>query len=140
MSLTSIRPYFSERLIESGFTEWMDGFAFDNIPSNVLNKSFHQLMLTGTEEQADAQDLSLIQPVEIRCFFKGYVNVHAAIQEAIVSSEDVIRNCVNVENYIGTALTGVFFSSVNIEPLQNEENDNVVVVVLRFDCKIHICL
>jgi hypothetical protein len=41
MSLTSVRPYFRTHCNALGFTEWMDGFNIENIPSTLIDMAYH---------------------------------------------------------------------------------------------------
>jgi hypothetical protein len=113
MSLTAIRPYFTARLTDAGFTEWEDAFQDDNIPSTLLDRSFFQLITNASGVQTNNNSIEVTTLVEVRCFFKGYNTPRVAYEEAIAKSEEVIKACVSVVNQDGTALKGVYLNTLN---------------------------
>lgn len=140
MSLTAVRPYFTAQLTALGFTEWKDGFQDDNIPATLLDRSFFQLITNVSGTQTNNDNIEVSTQVEVRCYFKGYNDPFAAYDEAILKSEEVIKSCVNISSQVGTALKGVYLSTMNLEPLEIDNNDNVVRSVLVFEVRIGICL
>lgn len=139
MSLTDVRPYFTNRLTALGFTEWDDAFQDDNIPSTILDRAFFQTLIGVTGETTTALDVELTATVEVRCFFKGYREPVLALNEAIDRSEKVIKSCVNTLNQAGTGIKGVYLNSLGLEPINLDGNDNVVKAVLVFDVRVYLC-
>ena len=139
MSLTHIRPYFTNRLMSLGFTEWDDAFHDDNIPSTIMDRAFFQTLVGVVGETTTSLDVELVATVEIRCFFKGFRNPVSALNDAIDRSQEVIKTCVNTLNQSGTDIKGVYFQTLGLEPLNLDANDNVVKAVLVFDARVYLC-
>lgn len=141
MSLMQVRPYFSSVLTGIGLVEWDDVFGQDNIPSNVIDKSFHQSFLDFSGITTTAQDMEITVSVGIRIHFKAFRDTNNIMQECIQQCEDAIRACVDPESFKNTTqIKGVYFQSMNIEPFELENNDNIVVAVLAFDCRVFVCI
>lgn len=140
MSLTLIRPYFRKQMAELGFVEWKDGFADDNIPESLLDRAYFLLIGTTTEDETHAQDVEITQEVELRVYFKGFRDPQAAIDESLLYSEEIISKVCNFTDYTEAGLKRVRFSSLDLEPLADEVNDNVVRAVFVFESKVFICL
>lgn len=141
MSMTTVRPYFRARAKELGLTEWTDGFAFDNIPSNIINKAFHMEMGAFQGSQRNQLDQQIYFPITFRFFLKGFRDPASAIDSAILLSENLIKNCCKPENSLtqGTGLTNVIFDSGRQLPV-GPSNDNLVMSELNFRAFIELAL
>jgi len=138
--LTQIRPYFRARLNGLSLREWKDGFNFENIPSTLLDKSYHIEMPSGA--RLDAFDMSsndITQDVVVRVFFKGFRNPTDAIDAAVLKYEQILEEVLESENRIGVQIKNIFFNSSQILPL-SDSNDNAVILEITFSCLIIICI
>lgn len=140
MSLTALRPYFRGRLASLGFTEWPEPFDFQNIPSNIIDRSFNLelgsvagIVRQNLHHEFDAQ-------VTIRAFFKGFREPANALDEAIARAELILKDCCKVENWGPTALKGITVQSVDFLPLDNDLNDNVVFCSIVFAVGVNVCI
>lgn len=138
--LTLPRSYFRAQLRELGYAEWTDGFADDNIPSTLLDRSYFLRIGTTSEDETHAQDVEVTQELELRIYFKGFRDPQGAIDESLLASEDVIARLCNYTDYTEAGLKQIRFQSLDIEPLVDEQNDNVVRAVFVFESKVFICL
>jgi hypothetical protein len=134
MSLANVRAYFKDRMNGLGYTEWRDGFAFNNIPETILDKSYHVFLesidggpINHTHQNMDCE-------VILRVFFRGYRVVEDAIDESILSVENIVKDICKVANRTATLLN-VIFTAADFNPL-NEENDNSVFVEMRFQARV----
>lgn len=141
MSATAVRPYFRARAKELELKEWTDGFAHDNIPSNIINKSFHMEMGVLQGVQRNQLDQQFYFPVIVRIFLKGYRDPASAIDSSILLSENFIKNCCKPENSNtqGTGLINVIFDSGRQLPV-GPSNDNLVMSELNFRAFIELAL
>lgn len=138
--ITAIRPYFRARLNALGFREWKDGFNFENIPSTILDKSFHIEVPSGARLNAfDMTSNDITQDVVVRVFFKGFRNPADAIDTAMLRYEQILESVLASENRIGVDIKNVYFSSMQILPL-SDSNDNAVILEISFSCLIIICI
>lgn len=142
MSLTSIRPYFRSRLKELGFKEWLEPFDAENIPSTLIDRSFHQRIesIQGIAKQNQAQEMEAI--VSIRMAFKGFRHPDSALDEAIKKAEPVIADLISPSNYFGLSppIGGVFLNQVTFEPFSDELNDNIVIAIAEMSVRINLCV
>lgn len=132
MSLTKTRQYFRDRLIELKLKEWVDAFNFENIPSNILDKSFHieNGQITGIKRNHTDQELNF--PVTIRIFLKGYKTPVNAIDKSIELTENLIKNACNPVNALTQGgIKNIIFESASNRVL-DPSNDNLVVCELNF--------
>jgi len=139
MSLVNIRPYIRNQMESLAFKEWKDGFADDNIPSSIIDRSYFLGIGTATEDQTNALDVELTQEVELRVYFKGFRDPQGAIDSCLGECEAIIAKLCKFADYTEAGLKQVRFSSMDIEPLTDEQNDNVVRAVFVFEVKDFIC-
>lgn len=131
--MTTIRPYVRARCNELNLREWKDGFAFDNIPRNLINRSYHieSNLVDGIKLNQNEQELSHI--VNLRVFLKGYRDPASGIDDVILLSENVIKQMLDTS--VRVAQTGgiknVYFDGMVIEPI-DEENDNFIISNMTF--------
>jgi hypothetical protein len=117
-----------------GYTEWKDGFAFNNIPETIIDRSYHVLVesVTGGPINHTHQDTS--STVVLRVFFRGYSLATEAIDASIISLEEIINDICKVANRTDTLLN-VIFDDAEISPL-NEDNDNSAFIEMRFTARV----
>lgn len=133
MSLTASRSYLRARAEAIGLREWEDGFNFSNIPSNIIDKSYHieSNQAVGVALNQHCQDLNFSHTVRI--FVKGFRSAAQGIDSAIAISEDYIKECVTAANRVAqtNGIKNVVFENVNFDA-QDSSNDNLVVASLTF--------
>lgn len=140
MSITSIKPYFRTQLNTLGLTEWDDGFADDNIPSTLIDGAYFQFINSVTGVQLNNNHLEMSVNHEVRVYFKGFRDPATAIDESVLKCEDIIKAVANIVNQDGTDLKGVYLGNLTIEPLEADNNDNIIRAILTFDVRIFLCL
>lgn len=133
MSLTAARSYLRARAEAVGLREWKDGLNFSNIPSNLINKSFHieSGQAVGVKLNQHDQEINFSQTVRI--FTKGFRDAASGIDSSIAMAEDYIKECVTVSNRVTqtTGIKNVVFENVNFEAV-DPSNDNLIVASLTF--------
>ncbi len=132
MAITDVRQYFKDRMYALGYNEWTDAFNIENIPSSILDKSFH------VESGAIASSASNHQPhrfdcsITTRLFLKGYNNPSEAVDDAYVHCEDILGEILSPSNRLGTNVHDVQPVSIAVDPL-TASNDNSVVLIIIFN-------
>lgn len=139
MSLTLVRSYFRTRMNELNFKEWKDGFNFENIPSTLLNNSYHIESNQTKGEKLNQNDQVILSTVSIRLFKKGYKDPASAIDLTIQDQENILLEILNPQNRIGGGIKTIKYLGSNIEPL-NTDNDNAIILKLDFECLITLGL
>jgi|CXWL01.1.fsa_nt_gi hypothetical protein len=132
MSLINIRSYFRTHLDAVGFTEWTDGFNVENIPSTILDNSYHiengVIASTASNHQAHLFRC----PVTIRVFYKGFADPASAIDNAYVGAESILAEVLLPSNRLGSSLQDVIPINISVTPLSNT-NDNSVILQIEFE-------
>ena len=108
MSLANVLPLFRTRLDGLGYSEWDDAFNVENIPSTILDKSYHLDigLVTGGGIPHRAQNAEM--PVTARIFLKGYRDMKTSKDNAVSESQTIlcdilatsVRLDTNVKNII----------------------------------------
>lgn len=141
MSLNAVRPYFRARLNALSYKEWSDGFNFQNIPENIVDKSFHLDANTINNVALGQTDLEVEHQVITRVWYKGFKTPKEALDRAMERIEDIIVEVLNPSNRLtgATGLRNVEFVSVALSPIA-ESNDNTIEAALTWNTKVFICL
>ena len=137
MSLTAIKPWFRERLESLDFEEHLDGFNSDNIGDIDLDRVFHVRPLTINGGPINHTDQKTESEVELKVFFKGGRDASEAIDNAVLSVEEIVKECCNIKNRTSNGLLNVVFERAEIEP-RSIDNDNSVLV--KFDFTVTVLI
>lgn len=131
MGLTDVRQYFRDRMDAINYNEWRDGFNVDNIPSTVLDRSYHvesgSISTTASSHQPHRFDC----PITLRVFFKGYNEPAQAIDDAYLYCESILGEILLPENRFNNPLTDVQPQDISVSPL-TLQNDNAVILEINF--------
>lgn len=138
--IQNIKPYFTGKMAALGFTEWEDGFADDNIPATLLDKSFHQLMTLASGTAINQESFEIRVSQQVKVFLKGFRDPAQAIAEGLVSAQSIIASSLKVKDYKAAGITGLFFDSFTVDPLAEFQNDNVIVITLNFEVLTFNCI
>lgn len=134
MSLSAIRPFLRTRMNALGFTEWTDGFNFDNIPETILDKAYHISSPSADGRAVTMHDLQVDFGHEIEVFRKGFNDPAEAIDMIIEDMEDIICDLLDPEQRFDGHLN-IEIKGFTLEPL-NDENDNSVKATLSISVRV----
>lgn len=140
MSISLIKPYFTQQLNALGLTEWTDAFGDDNLPSTVVDRSYHQRVVTVNGTSVNQETLEYLINHELKIYFKSFNDTDLGIDNALIESESVIVKCCNLPDYSTAGLKGVFLDSMDVSPFDNEVNDNLMVATIQFSVRVFKCL
>ena len=140
MSITSIKPYFSSKLVTLGFEEWPDGFGDDNIPSTLVDRTFHQRFINASGTKVNQESFEMLVTHQIKVFFKGFRDPAAAIDQGLLESQSLIAELLNLADYSTAGIKGLFFANFTVEPFDDVQNDNLIVATLTFDVLVFNCI
>jgi hypothetical protein len=140
MTLLSLKSYITNRLTDAGFTEWVDPFGDDNIPSSIIDMAFHQRPPVANLTGAAHGTASYLAEVQVKLYFKGYNNPDEAVKSAITKTELAISSLSNQGNYDPQGLAEVTVPAFSIDPYVDEVNDNIVVSTVTISGRVVICL
>lgn len=140
MSISLIKPYFTQQLNALGLTEWTDAFGEDNLPSTVVDRSYHQRVVNVSGTSINQETLEYLVNHELKIYFKSFNDTDLGVDNALIESESVIVKCCNLPDYSTAGLKGVFLDSMDVSPFDNEVNDNLMVATIQFSVRIFKCL
>lgn len=136
MSWSLVRPYFKTHLEARSHQEWPDGFNTENIPSSLLDKSYHVDInpIVGNSQNQSDQESTLT--VTVKTFYKGYRYPQEAKDVAISEAEEIMKLCVKPSNRtLTTGLLNVVFDDLDIDAI-GESNDNAVVATASYSVRV----
>lgn len=136
MSLTNVKPYFRTRLDTLNYVEWPDGFNFENIPSNLLDRAYHLTIGSITSGPADNKRHIFTMPIVARIFLKGFVDPAAKIDDAVSQAETILASLLSIDDRLGTDIKDIVPDAIDIVPLDGS-NDNHLILEMNFTAVIN---
>jgi len=137
--MIEIRNYFAARIneVDPDFKPWNDGFAFDNIPSTFINKTYH---LAYQIESTDHIDTSITDnyTISLLLFFKGYRDVQTALDKSMTLANNIRVNIISRDNVFASAFYNV--KAVSMIPEALESNDNSMYITLEFELNKNVLI
>jgi hypothetical protein len=122
--------------VDPDFKEWEDGFNVENIPSTILDKSWHFVFNPSNYIGSAHTCLNFTAPVMLRVFLKGYRNPKEAIDTALLFADAIIKECTKPINRLNQPkIKNVLPGIVSVQEL-GSTNDNSVILELQFNCTI----
>ena len=137
MSLSAIRPYFRTHLKALGYTEWTNAIPDNNIPSSILDRTFHLGPPQTSGVKQNQADLETDSQITIALFFKGYRDPATAEDTAIAASETALLDLLKATNRISSDIINIKLNTV-IHSQLGSTNDNVIKTEMSFTCKVVI--
>jgi len=140
MSLAQIRPYFRNIINPLSYVEHQDGFAFDNIPSNLLDRSYHVQFGFILGSPLNQTDQRIESEVVVRLFFKGYRNVSESIDNTVDDAQAVIAECLKIGNRSDRTkgVVNVQLNTIDVLPFA-DSNDNNIIYEINFSAVTIFC-
>lgn len=97
MSLDLIRPYFRAQVSSLGFEEWPDGYGDDNIPATILDRSFHQRLVSVSGTGVNQETIEYLATHSVKVLFKGFNDPASAIDQGIMDAQSIIVKCMDLD-------------------------------------------
>lgn len=138
MSFITLRTYFEERMsaVDPDFREWEDAFNIENIPSTILDKSWHVRFGPFNYVGSAHTCLSFDCPVSLSVFVKGYRNPKEAVDTALNLADAIITECTSPVHRLNQAkIKNVLPRIVDVRELSTT-NDNSAVLEIQFSCEV----
>jgi len=133
MALSDVRTYFKTRMSTLNYTQWLDAFNFENIPSYILNSVYHLDTRLTNQVRHSQYDLELTMQAEIRTFLHGYADPESAYDDSYDKIELILKECLKIKNAkVQKNIKNVNLSSIDISPI-DATNDNILLVTITFD-------
>jgi len=138
LSITLVRPYFRDKLDSLGLSEHRDSFNFRNIPSELLDSTYHIETNTISSGVADQRVHTFEIGVTIRLFRRGYNDTVTAHEELLASVEQVYSQVLEITERTSQDLFDVIPGATSIEPF-GDSNDNWQIAVIPFTAVVKYC-
>lgn len=90
MSITACKSYFRSRCTDLSLKEWKDGFARDNIPANIIDRSYHLEVGPAVGVSLNQNDQLINMQITVHIFVKGFRDVASGIDTALLLTENLI--------------------------------------------------
>ena len=137
MSLADVRPFYRTRFKGLGFKEHTDAFNVDNIPSTLLDKSFHIESDDIRVGPASQRTHNIDYPVTIRIFRKGFKDPGALNDELDVSADTILEDLLSPSVKHTQTIRDVVVTNIRRIPL-DDSNDNAIILEITCNTRI-IC-
>lgn len=137
MAWSDVRPFFKSKLDGLGYTEWPEGFfTAENLPDTVVDKAYHVIVNDISGDRQNQCDQESTLAVEMSTLHKGYRYPAEAIDAAVAGSEEIMSALVApLARTMTTGILNVVFNKANIAPIDNT-NDNTVVVTHSYSVRV----
>ena len=138
MSLTSVLPYFRSVMTTAlNHREWKDAFSDDNIPSTIIDRSYHLLLGESSNIKQNQDLIEVLQPVSVKLYIKGFRDTSEGRDRAVQYQEAAIKEALETDRR-GAAYTGiknVLYQGGGLTELSTD-NDNLIRITLNFNCHV----
>lgn len=134
MSLSLVRSFLRDRMNGLGYVEWTDAFSTENIPSTILDKTYHILSPSADGRAINMHDLPIDFSQELSIFRRGFRNPAEAVDGVIADLEDIICDLFDPEQRFDGHLN-IVLGGFTIEPL-GDDNDNSVKATLNLSVQV----
>lgn len=131
MSMTAVIPYFRTHMNALGFREWRDSFNFDNIPKNIINKSYHIEISSVSGIVLNQHVQEAVASITVRLFLKGYKDTTTRRETGISYCEDILKRMCDPDNRTTGTVKNVKFDSMTVLPI-DPTNDNIMMFEVNF--------
>lgn len=133
MNLDGFRAFLRTRLDALGYREWEDGFNRSNIPSTIIDKSYHiQVGTIGTGPSNQVHHI-FRYPVRLFVLLKGFRSPSQAIDQGLTEAQNILDDILSVDVRLqSNGLKDVRPVSIDVLPL-SESNDNTIIVDIALE-------
>jgi len=141
MSFSTVRPYFRNRFNTLGYNEWTDLFNTENIPENIIDRSYHINANDTAVAQTTHGCVEAKPNVITTLFFKGYRSPAETLDQIAVSIDNVLKEVLKPStiNAQTNGLRNVLIDRWTIRPIA-DTNDNTFVVEFYWIVQINIAI
>lgn len=136
--ISDVKPYARARMQALGYTEWTDGFNFQNIPRTLLDKAFHVALgpISGVSNNQDHQIVNV--GFTVRLFASQTRTPKDLIDASVIRADAAILEMIKPTNrLVQASIKNVTFNSLDIEEL-DDSNDNGIIVRMELIASVFI--
>jgi len=138
--MNQVRPYAITCMESLGYREHQDAFSVENIPSTLIDGSFHVVLGTSRQQSMHSHHVELVQPFIVQLFKQGYRDPQTRMDEGITESRTVIQTMLDTSRRTeGENIKNVTLRSADVDPL-DATNDNAILFRFEFEALVLINL
>ncbi len=137
MSLTNAVVIFQTQMDGLGYSEWQDAFNIENIPSTILDTSYHIDLSTGEAAVINSSALQEIGTVVLRVFRKGFRDTVAMRDEMLAEKDTIICDILAPAVRLQSGIKNIVYNSFALQPL-SDSNDNSAILELNFSVVVYL--
>jgi hypothetical protein len=131
MSVTLVLPLFRTRMDDLGYREWTDGFNVENIPSTIIDKSYHLEVNDGSGGVINQHVQNISMPITLRVFRNGFRDPASMRDEMLGDMEAIVCDILLPAVRLSSGIKNIVFDSFSLLPL-DVSNDNSVILEMNF--------
>jgi len=135
MSVTAVIPLFRTQMDGLGYNEWTDAFNIENIPSTIIDGSYHIEVGNGSGGVINQHVQNISMPIVLRLFRRGFRDSASMRDEMLGELETIICNILAPAIRLSVSVKNIEFDGFTLEPL-DESNDNSAILEMNFTNKI----
>ncbi len=134
MKIGALMQFVAEQVTSLRYKQWELPFSHDNIPANIINKSFHIEMGQSQSGLANQHVHQFTVPLTLRFYFNGYKSPLAAMQASLDEMDGVLGLLLSPAVRLGQ--DGLMdIRPVSLQPFPiSTSNEHCVYIEIVFDC------
>lgn len=141
MVFSKVKNIVKDEMISLGFSWWSDSFNFENVPSTLIDKSFH-IDLDGEvrQEEKDPRGSVFALPYKISFVIKGFRDVDQGHSLALDSGEKIIKHFLSSQNELKEkGIININLDQGLVLSAKNPSNDNLILGELTLLLRVMLC-
>lgn len=132
MILSQVRTFIRDRLIELGYEEWTTSINNETLPANILERSFHVSILSGSAGSINQAVLRVNNSVRLTVWRKGFNRPVEAQDACMESLQGILCDLLNPVQRTLPSYRKVDLESYQIEPI-SFDNDAICKLTINFN-------
>lgn len=134
MSVKGIRTYARARLATLDFTEWTDGFNFENVPQTLLSTRYILRLNDGSGGKVSNDNQEISFPLVVESAIKPTGNPKNLIEQGFDRADSIVAAFMQASQRLTqTDFKNIVHASTSVVPLDGDSNDNGVRVLVGFN-------
>lgn len=135
--MSAVRAYARGRMSECGYSEWADGFNFENVPRTLQNRVYILELGQATTQTQHQDNTTVTVPLRVRVLLAGFRDPKTRIDQAIALTDPIIAEFTDPINRLtqgavnNEKILNVTFQARDVEPY-GDTNDNLMHLNVSF--------
>lgn len=139
MSVKGIRTYARARMAALGFTEWTDGFNFENVPQTLLSTRYILRLSDGSGDKVSNDNQEIRFPLVVESAIKPTGNPKSLIEQGFDRADAIVAEFMQADQRLSSSdFLNIVHASTAVVPLDGASNDNGVRVLVGFNFLVMI--